>query len=147
MIRLSFQLRVAIRWLALLPVLAVLFCLCGSLVYGQKEPSADQISEGQKATEPNDAEAQYKLGDSYFFGRGVPQDYTEAVKWFRKAAEQGHAEAQATLGICYGTGRGVPTDEPEKDYREAIKWYRKAAEQGLAVAQYNLGNSYAEGHE
>jgi TPR repeat protein len=28
----------------------------------------------------------------YANGEGVPQDYAEAVKWYRKAAEQGNAE-------------------------------------------------------
>ena len=30
----------------------------------------------------------------YYYGRGVPQDYGEALKWYRKAAEQGHVNAQ-----------------------------------------------------
>jgi len=30
----------------------------------------------------------------YAAGHGVPQDYFEAVKWFRRAAEQGFADAQ-----------------------------------------------------
>jgi len=30
----------------------------------------------------------------YDKGQGVPQDYAEALKWYRKAAEQGFAEAQ-----------------------------------------------------
>ncbi len=30
----------------------------------------------------------------YEKGQGVPQDYAEAVSWYRKAAEQGDAYAQ-----------------------------------------------------
>lgn len=130
----------------MLRLLASFFFLYGCCAHGQKETPADQIAEWSLPADFGGAEAQYKLGDSYFFGRVVAQNYAEAFKWLRKAAEQGHAEAQASLGTCYGTGLGIPTDKPEKDYREAIKWYRKAAEQGLAVAQYNLGDSYAEGH-
>ena len=69
----------------------------------------------------------------YYKGEGVPQDYKEAVKWWRKAAEQGDAEAQSNLGEMYYKGEGVP-----QDYKEAIKWFRKAAEQGHTWAQYNL---------
>jgi TPR repeat protein len=29
----------------------------------------------------------------YYWGLGVPQNYSLAAKWFQKAAEQGHAEA------------------------------------------------------
>ena len=83
------------------------------------------------------AEAQYYLGYCYYNGKGVTQDYTEAVKWYRKAAEQGNAQAQCNLGYCYKYGKGVT-----QDYTEAVKWYRKAAEQGNATAQYNLGSCY-----
>ena len=34
----------------------------------------------------------------YEKGKGVSQNYGEAVKWFRLAAEQGHAKAQSNLG-------------------------------------------------
>ena len=34
-------------------------------------------------------------------GQGVPQDYAEAVKWYRKAAEQGDVNAQHNIGLMY----------------------------------------------
>jgi TPR repeat protein len=76
----------------------------------------------------------------YAKGQGVPQDYVEAMKWYRKAAEQNNAAAQNDLGNMYTEGQGVP-----QDYVEAMKWLRKAAEQGNAAAQNNLGNMYTEG--
>ena len=84
--------------------------------------------------------AQYNLGVMYDTGRGVPQDYAEAVRWYRKAADQGHAKAQSDLGVMYKNGEGV-----SQDYAEAVKWYRKAAEQGYALAQSNLGVMYGAG--
>jgi uncharacterized protein len=44
----------------------------------------------------------------YDNGKGVPQDYAEAVKLFRKAAEQGYAQVQHYLGISYDNGEGAP---------------------------------------
>jgi TPR repeat protein len=76
----------------------------------------------------------------YLHGQGVPQDYAEAVRWFRKAAEQGLASAQSNLGAMYHEGQGVV-----QDYAEAIRWFREAAEQGDAAAQFNLGNMYHDG--
>jgi TPR repeat protein len=73
-------------------------------------------------------------------GQGVPQDYAEAVKWYRKAADQGNAEAQFWLGAAYYLNRGVP-----QDYAEAVKWYGKAADQGNAAAQASLGAMYSVG--
>ena len=74
----------------------------------------------------------------YAEGQGMPQNYTEAVKWYRLAADQGDADAQTNLGTMYYFGKAVP-----QDYGEAMKWYRLAAEQGVAGAQYNLGGMYA----
>ena len=76
----------------------------------------------------------------YDNGKGVPQDYAEAVKWYRLAADQGKASAQYNLGVMYERGQGVP-----HDYAEAVKWYRLAAEQGDDDAQSNLGIMYKYG--
>jgi len=92
------------------------------------------LREWRPLAEQGNANAQFFLGVMYDKGRGVPQDYAEAVKWLRKAAEQGVAEAQYNLGVMYDRGLGVP-----QDYAEAVKWSRKAAEQGYAEAQFNLG--------
>ena len=50
-------------------------------------------------------------------GRGVPQDYAEAVGWYRLAAEQGYGRAQSRLGWLYANGTGVPVD-----FVQAHKW-------------------------
>ena len=76
----------------------------------------------------------------YGTGKGVPQDYAEALRWYRLAAEQGYADAQASLGLMYYDGKGVP-----QDYAEALRWFRLAAEQGNADAQFNLGVMYYDG--
>ncbi len=72
-----------------------------------------------------DANALNNLGERYYYGRGVEQDYKKAVECYRKAAELGLAEAQCNLGYCYKTGYGV-----ERDLNMAVRWFRKAAEQG-----------------
>ena len=69
----------------------------------------------------------------YLNGAGVPQDYVEAVRWYRLAADQGDAEAQNNLGFMYANGRGGP-----QDYAEAERWWRLAADQGHADAQLGL---------
>ena len=92
------------------------------------------------AAEQDNAVARYNLGVAYAQGKGVPQDYAEALKWYRLAAEQDNAVAQYNLGMMYAQGQGVP-----QDYPEAIKWFRLATEQGYASAQFNLGVAYAQG--
>jgi len=94
----------------------------------------------QKAAEQGDAGAQNKLAGMYYMGEGMPQNYVEAMKWYKKAAEQGNARAQASLAGMYYEGEGEP-----QNYTEALKWYKKAAEQGHVNAQYNLAGMYYRG--
>jgi uncharacterized protein len=90
--------------------------------------------------EQGDAKSQHNLGVMYDYGRGVPQDNTKAVKWYRRAAGQGIPEAQHNLGLMYENGQGVPQSDTE-----AVKWYRRAAGQGIPEAQVNLGIMYYNG--
>ena len=103
---------------------------------------ASEVVDALKANaEQGDASAQFLMGYMYDTGKGAaPQNYTEAVQWYRMAAEQGDAAAQTNLGRLYFTGRGVP-----KDVVEAARLFRLAAEQGHAEAQYKLGLLYALG--
>lgn len=41
----------------------------------------------RRRAEQGDARAQFGLGLMYDAGQGVPQDDSEAAKWYRKAAE------------------------------------------------------------
>ena len=54
----------------------------------------------------------------YRNGKGVPQDYKEAVRLYRLSAEQGYALAQYNLGLMYYKGQGVP-----QDYVSAHMWW------------------------
>jgi TPR repeat protein len=105
-----------------------------------------------KAAEQGDAEAQYQIGEIYYYRGDVPEDKKEAIKWYRKAAEQGHANAQYDIGFIYDEGVGVVIYDGRReiegftrDNTEAVKWYRKAAEQGDAEAQNRLGDMYGHG--
>ena len=101
---------------------------------------AEDASVCHVSAEQGDAEAQARLGYMYFHGQGVPQDYSEAVRWYRRAADQGDAKGQDGLAFMYFHGQGV-----SQDYSEAVRWYRKAADQGDAKAQDGLGFAYYQG--
>jgi len=92
-----------------------------------------------KAAQGN-AEAQFKLGVRYHYGEGVPQNYSEALKWFQKAADQNYALGQSELGYMHEQGHGTAVN-----FDEAVKCYRKAAEQGLPMGQNNFGAMYDQG--
>ena len=62
----------------------------------------------------------------------MPEDYAEAVHWFRRAADQGLKTAQWFLGTMYQTGYGV-----QQDYVQAHMWYNLSAAQGWGAAAEN----------
>ena len=68
-----------------------LFLVALVILWGHPQGFAQSqdIEQLRKAAEQGDAATQFSLGQMYSFGRGVPQDSTEAVKWYRQAAEQG----------------------------------------------------------
>ncbi len=125
------------------PVLIVAICLIASVSARAAEAtmSAHDRAETRLLAEwvglPGE---QFKLGNVYYNGNGVPVDYTEAAKWYRLAADQGLAESQHMLGVIYDRGEGV-----QPDATRAVNWYLEAGEQGYVPAQFELGNKYARG--
>jgi Sel1 repeat len=95
----------------------------------------------RQRAEQGDAEAQSELGRMYYYGNGVPKNYTEAAEWERKAANRGNAKGQARLGHLYSLGRGVP-----QDFALAMEWDRKAADQHYGDAEYDIGSLYYHGN-
>jgi putative methionine-R-sulfoxide reductase with GAF domain len=89
----------------------------------------------RKLAEQGDAAAQFAVGARYATGEDVPQDYTEAVRWFSMAAEQGHAVSQATLGAYYWAGRGVP-----QDLVKAYFWSVLAQTGGDEASKYRVAH-------
>jgi TPR repeat protein len=97
--------------------------------------------EATKArAEAGDAEAQVALGLMYMNGRGVAQNNSEAVKWYRLAAEQGKVGVQWLLGWMYEDGIFVA-----QNYQESLRWYRLAADQGDSDSYLALGIMYENG--
>ncbi len=69
------------------------------------------------------APAEDRLASIYYFGRGVPQDYSEAARWYRLAAEHGNTDAMTRLGSMYRDGKGMPRDRDEER-----KWFNKGTQ-------------------
>src|SRR5665647_2078609 len=91
--------------------------------------AAYQLSKPQ--AEKGDAVAQFILGFLYDEGKGVPQDYAEAAKWYRRAAKQGNKAAQHNLRLM------DDQDQVSKDRAEMQKWHRRPAGPETSAAQSN----------
>jgi TPR repeat protein len=81
------------------------------------------------------ASAQFKLGEMYAKGDGLPEDDAEAMKWWQKAADQGNVDAQHNLAVSYFSGEDVP-----QDYVQAYLWWNLAAATGDADAAKDRDN-------
>lgn len=87
------------------------------------------------------------IGNLYYAGVGVAQDFGKAARWYKAAASLEHCGAQFMLGEMYRMGQGVSQDEKEASlwYGKAAGPFLKAAEQGDPYFQYRIGNMYIYG--
>ena len=60
----------------------------------------DAVMMYQMAAERGNVDACFGLAECYFTGKGITQDYVEALKWYTLAAEQGHKEAAQKARKC-----------------------------------------------
>lgn len=80
------------------------------------------------------------LGDCFKYGIGMPENHTEAIKWYHKAALQGNQQAQVKMGHYYEHVIGV-----KRDYKIAYYWYNEAAKKNGAQAICYLGRCFKLG--
>jgi localization factor PodJL len=80
-----------------------------------------------------DPSAEFEVGARLAEGKGTPQNFKEAAKWYARSADHGFAPAQYRLGTFYERGLGLTSDRAL-----AAAWYRRAADQGNVKAMHNL---------
>lgn len=80
-----------------------------------------------------DASAEFQVASRFADGKGVSQNFEEAIKWYTRSAGRGFALAQYRLGTLYERGLGV-----EKDPHRASVWYQRAAAQQNIKSMHNL---------
>ena len=88
----------------------------------QRGRYATALQLARPLAEQGDVRAQLILGLMYARGEGVPQDHSEATRWYRLAADQSDAHAQYELACLYALGDGVA-----QDYVAAHMWFNLAS--------------------
>lgn len=88
----------------------------------------------------NDLVAQFELASRFNYGRGVPRNTGEALRWLRKAAQAGQEDAARLLAVKLYNGH-----DTQPDFGEAMKWAVMLAEKGDLPAQLMLASMYANG--
>jgi TPR repeat protein len=96
-----------------------------------KQALSEAIKWLRQAATQGHADAEFNLGEAYFFGFVVEKDNSMAATWVERAAAQGHAEAQFRLGRMYSHGLGVT-----KNGRIAQEWFNRAAALGHTEARF-----------
>lgn len=91
-------------------------------LYAMQQGDASKL---QDRAAGNDVHASYLLGLANEYGYGVPQNITDAIKWYIQAAERGHCSAQFRLARKYYVGDDMP-----QDYVQSRRWHEKLARQG-----------------
>jgi TPR repeat protein len=147
----------------------------GLLYEGSAVQKFDEAARWYRRAAVTSAPAMAGLGRLYAAGKGVTQDYNQAVCWYRKAIAADGRSGGYELGLLYEQGLGVPQDRNQAielyhtvastnsdaqrrlfmlyeanldvpaDPEKVIAWYREAVERGNARAQVGLGLHYEFG--
>lgn len=87
----------------------------------------------KRAADSGEVEAQNYLGNLYFNGDKVYQNYEQAFYYLIRSAEHRNAEAQLRVGLMYQLGLGTKID-----LAKARKWFELSHKAGNAIAGENL---------
>lgn len=149
------------EWLAIAGVGGVLFFLCGGNMANRQNVKTILIllaiaiceilhaedtnyfntTNVQARAESGDSDSQYNMGMRYWNGwGGLPQNQTNAFRWFQKSSDNGYPLAQSFLAGCYLNGWGTTNN-----LREAIRLYSICANRGSAESQIYMGYFYESG--
>lgn len=92
--------------------------------YGYDGPHAGEaaVTLFRRAAEQGNSAALVRLGDSYWYGKGVPRDWVRAGRAYAQAARHRIPQALFNLGFMHQHGAGVA-----QDYHLAKRYYDRAA--------------------
>jgi len=103
------------------------------IVFEQDHKKALEYFSRAIDIDADNASALFNIGQAYYYGEGVKQDYTKAFVWLTKSANQDYSLAQIQLAEMYFSGKGV-----NKNVAKAIEIIKPLAELGDPKAQENL---------
>ena len=72
--------------------------------------TAPRASSAPAAADTGDAD--FRKGEAYLYGRGMPENCGEAVKYLKSASAKSNARARSAFGTMYATGHCAPRDLP-----------------------------------
>lgn len=94
----------------------------------------------ETAANAGNIDAIYWLGNFYYDGTVVEENFKKTFECYKKAAIEGHADAMNNYADMYFRGEYV-----EKDDKRAYELFSIAAKRGVAESMYTLGYMYENG--
>jgi TPR repeat protein len=79
------------------------------------------------------------MGEMYYNGKGVKQDFKKAFEWYQRSVESGDLDALYSIGFMYCHGQGV-----EQDFEKASEFWKNAMEQGCEISENEIRVSLAQ---
>jgi len=111
-----------------------------ALERGQYQLAIQRLESGLKKTDtPARSLLGLTLGNLYFVGLGVSQNYERSGELFSEAAFSGHVAAQINMGHLYANGLGVAADG-----KLAYAWFNLARNNGSKIAQVYMSDLLAD---
>ncbi len=98
---------------------------------------AEAINMYLNACDANEAKSCSVVGNMYFKGEGVKQDFAKAAKPLDKACQQGEIRSCTLLALLYERGDGVA-----QNISKALAIYQKSCQFGDPLSCKNLATLY-----
>jgi len=102
----------------------------------------ERLNEITVRANSGDAEAQFYLGERYYWGIGVEKDKKMALEWYQNSSKSGGIQVAAS-NACEMLLHG---DGVERNYDEAFRLCSLAAQKEYASALTLLGEIYYQGY-
>lgn len=94
----------------------------------------EEVERLNALSQQGDVTAQRRLGEAYFYGKGIGRDRRRAVEYFEMGAAQEDVSSLYHLARCHELGLGGL----QKSLIQAVKLYKTAAENGSEPAREAL---------
>ena len=112
--------------------LGIILMITTSTAMGGNDVWQTLFKEKLQEAKQGNSNAQFDIGSMYKNGRGVSQDRSKAIEWYRKAAAQDNQKAATRLKLLQAN-------------EERFKRELANAANGNKESQYKIGNMYTEG--
>ena len=114
----------------------------------RRQPSSDATDKKivgllQKTVAANHTKAKTLLGKYLYTGKGIDEDYDQAVKLWEDAVKSGDLDAKCELAGFHFTGRGMFNSGKDQD--KALTEWKEAAAANHIESAFKLGQYYAGG--